>query len=169
MANILWSALNMLVLLGIIYILFRAAGLVRRHMGWGAAVLFGLALLLMCSRRPTSPAGPSKNLISRAPKSGPVSNASAGHTIDLGGSNKLYLRAEYDSAGGTLTPNGLYAGVSGFMLGHDWEPALGLLQQQGTRLHYWTVLNHHWLLLGTSVFSNGREFEGLMKPDQPLR
>ena len=168
MLNILWSAPNGLVLLGIFYILFRAAGLVRRHMGTGAALLFVLAVLLISSRRPAKPAGPSKNLIAKVPKSGPISNAGAGQTIDLGGTNQLFLRAEYDSAGRTLTPNGLYAGVSGFMLGHDWEPLLGMLQPQGPQLRYWTVLNHHWLLLGTSVFTRGAEFEGLMKPDPPF-
>jgi hypothetical protein len=169
MINLLWSGLNLVLLLGTCYILFRAAKLVRQHMGWGAALLFIFALLALSGRRAATPGGPAKNLLTKAPAHGPLANASAGQTIDLGGSNKLFLRAEYDANGNTLTPHGLYAGVSGLMLGHEWEPSMGTLQPEGSQLHYWTVLNHRWLLLGVPVLSsNGVEFEGVMKPDQPL-
>jgi hypothetical protein len=159
----------MLVLLGIIYILFRAARLVRQHIGWGATLFFVFALLVMNGRSSSGPTGPAKNLLAKVPEHGHYSNASAGQTIDLGGSNKLYLRAEFDSANNTFTPHGLYAGVSGIMLGYQWDQDLGMLHQQGTQLHYWTVLNHHWLLLGMPVFtSSGVELEGLMTPGRPF-
>ncbi|MDO7850026.1 hypothetical protein [Hymenobacter convexus] len=162
MLNLLWSALNVLVLLGIVYILFRAAKLVRQHLGRGALLLFVLAVLVI-SRRSANPTGPVKNLLARASTHGLFSNAGANQTVDLGGSNRLFLRAEYDSSHNSLKPNGLYASISGFTLGHRWEPVMGTLQPHGTQLRYWAVLNHHWLLLGTPVLtSSGEEFEGLM-------
>lgn len=169
MLNLLWSVLNILVLIGIGYILFRAAKLVRQHMGWGATLLFVCALLVLNGRNTSGPTRPAKNLLANPSEHGHPANASAGQNINLGGSNELHLRAEFDSANNTLTPHGLYAVVSGIMLGHQWEPVLGMLQQQGSQLHYWTVLNHQWLLLGIPVFtSSGTEFEGLMKPDRPF-
>jgi hypothetical protein len=168
MINLLWSGLNLLLLLGICYIMFRTAKLVRQHMGGGAMVCFILALLALGSRRAAAPSGLSKNLLAKAVHT-PLANASANRTIDLGGSNKLFLLAEYDANGNTFTPHGLYASVSGLLLGHEWESSLGMLHQEGQQLHYWAVLNHHWFILGTPVFtSNGIAFEGTMKPRQPL-
>jgi len=168
MTNLIWSGLNLVALVAIYYILFRAVKLVWQHMGWGAALLFVFALLVM-SGHSAGPTGPARNLLAKAPEHGPLANAQTNQTIDLGGSNKLYLMAEYDANGNTLTPRGLYASVSGLMLGHVWEPSLGTLQPEGSQLHYWAVLNHRWLLLGTPIFtSNGVEFEGTMKPNQPL-
>ena len=169
MSYLLWSTLNVLVLLGICYILFRAAKLVWQHVGRGTALLLVLVLLILSNRSSSSPPEQNRNLLAKTSEHGPLANASAGQTIDLGGSNHLYLRAEFDSAKNTFTPHGLYAGVSGFMLGHRWEPISGMLHQQGDQLRYRTVFNHHWLLFGTTVFtSGGVEFEGLMKPDPPF-
>jgi hypothetical protein len=169
MLNILWSALNLTLLLGTAYILFRAAKLVYQHMGSGAMLLFVFALLVLSRHRAAEPSSLNKNLLTKSAQHGPVSNASAQQTISLGGTNQLYLLAEYDANGNTFRPRGLYTSVSGVMLGHQWEPNLGMLQQEGQRLHYWTVLTHHWLLLGTPVFtSSGVEYEGFIKPVRPV-
>lgn len=169
MANILWSVLNMVLLLGACALLFRAVQLVWQRVGRGAALFLALALVLLLNQRPGSPAGPAKNLLAQAPTHGPVANAGTSKVIALGGTNQLFLRAEYNIHGSTLTPKGLYATVSGIVLGHQWEPSMGMLQPEGPRLHYWAVLNHRWLLLGTPVFtSSGEVFEGMLKPDQPL-
>jgi hypothetical protein len=164
MLSLLWSALNALLLLGIIYILYRAAKLLKQHLGWGAALFFVFALLMISSRSSTNQSGPPQNLLSDASKSGPVANASAHQTIDLKGTNKLSLVAEYDSSNGKLVPRGLYATVSGFVFGHNWKPGLGMLQQQGTQLQYWVTMNHEWLLLNLPIFTqDGEEFQGTMQ------
>ena len=158
----------MLLLLGVCGLLFRAVQRVWQQVGWGAALLLVLALLLL-SQRSASPTGPAKNLLAQAPEHRHAANARTTKIINLGGTNELFLLAEYDARGDTLAPYGLYATVSGVVLGHQWAPSLGMLQQEGQQLHYWAVLHHNWLLLGTPVFTSSEEvFEGLMKPDQPL-
>jgi len=168
MLNILWSALNVALLLSLLYIFFRAAVLVKRHIGLGAALFFGFGLLLIgCSK---SGAGasviPSANLLTTVPKDAPLANTSAVQHIDLGGTNKLILLTEYYTENGRITkPRGLYATVSGFMLGHTWEPLYGRLEKRGNRLYYMAAINHHWNLLGMRVLTQGgEEFEGFM-PD----
>ena len=51
MLNLLWSFLNVAVLLSILYIFFRAAKLLKQYVSVGAALFFGFGLLLIgCSK-----------------------------------------------------------------------------------------------------------------------
>jgi hypothetical protein len=165
MLNILWSALNVALVLGFIYFAFRAVQLVKQHIGLGAALFLSVTLLLIgCSKSGKHPTGlPSPNLLTDVPGNAPFGNASANEHIKLGGTNTLFLRAEYYSGNGSIRPRGLYAGVSGWMTGHEWEPVLGRLESQGSQVHYTVMLHHHWSLLGLRVFTlSGETFEGIM-------
>lgn len=168
MLNILWSALNIALLLSLLYIFFRAAVLVKRHIGLGAALFFGFGLLLIgCSKsgkKATSVS--SANLLTSVPKNAPFANTSAVQYIDLGATNQLILLTEYYTENDSIVkPRGLYASVSGLMVGHSWEPVSGFIEKRGNRLYYTTVINHHWDLLGMRVFTQALEvFEGFMPP-----
>ena len=168
MLNLLWSFLNGAVLLSILYIFFRAAKLLKQHVSVGAALFFGFGLLLIgCSKLETgTPAAASANLLTTAPLKAPIANASVLQHVALGGSNQLILLAEYYTENGRITkPRGFYATVSGFMLGHAWQPVTGFLEKRGNQLHYTAFINHHWSLLGVRVFTQGGElFEGVMLP-----
>lgn len=169
MLNLLWSLLNLLLFAGVLYILFRATKLVKQHMGWGATLFFVFALLAIGGRKVSSGSVAGQNLLAKA-QGGPVANASAVQKIALGGTNELTLIAEYNVEQGVMRPRGLYAPISGLLLGHEWEPVMGQLNQQGSQLHYTAVLHHHWFLLGMRVLTlSGEEFEGMMPPaKQPV-
>ncbi|GAB3293286.1 hypothetical protein ACFQT0_05925 [Hymenobacter humi] len=166
MVNLLWSILNVALLLAFLYIFCRAALLVKRHIGLAAALFFGFGLLLVgCSKSGKGAAALSPvNLLTSVPKDAPLANATAIQRIDLGGTNKLELLAEYYTQDGTITkPRGLYATLSGFMLGHAWQPVTGWVGKRGNGLHYMAAINHHWDLLGVRVFTQaGEQFEGIM-------
>ena len=76
MLNLLWSVLNLLLFVSLLYILFRAARLVRQHMGWGSLLFFLVALLTLSGRGPETASATSRNLLSHEPKSA-VANASS--------------------------------------------------------------------------------------------
>jgi len=160
MINLLWSALNLALWLSILYTFFRAARLVKQYIGMGTALFFGFGLLLIgCDKSPNQLTPPS-NLLSSVPKDAPLGNASSHQAINLGGSNKLELRAEYYQENGKVRPRGLYATVSGFMVGHTWQPSGGFLEQSGRQLRYHTFLTHNWNLLGVQIFTQTEEFSG---------
>ncbi|WP_426060355.1 hypothetical protein [Hymenobacter sp. B1770] len=168
MLNIIWSVLNVALALGFVYFAFRAVQLVKQHIGLGAALFLSVTLLIIgCSKsgKPTSSGLPSPNLLSGVPKDASLGNASAIQHINLGGTNTLFLRAEYWLDNGIIRPRGLYAGVSGWMSGHDWEPVYGRLEPQGSQVRYTAMLHHHWSLLGLRVFTlSSKVFEGVMPP-----
>ena len=168
MLNLLWSILNVVVFLGIGYLFFRAARLVQQHIGVSAALLFVCGLLIVGCGRTSNPVTSPKNLLVNIPANAPLGNASATRHIALGGSNTLFLLAEYRVSDGIIVPRGLFVTVSGIMLGHRWEPTTGTLEQRGAQVHSLAVLNHQWLLLGTPVFTSSSEiFEGLMTAAAP--
>ena len=168
MLNLLWSLLNLLLLAGVGYILFRAGKLVRQHMGRGAWLFFVFALLAVGCRKTSSSPASSRNLLAKTQHK-PIANTSAIQRVSLGVANTLALVAVYNVDNGVMQPRELYATVSGLLLGHEWEPVMGSLRPQGSQLRYFAVLNHHWLLLNMRVFTQGgEEFEGIMPPARQI-
>jgi hypothetical protein len=157
----LWSALNVVLFAGLVYIFFRAAKLVKQHIGWPAAVFFVVGLTIIASR-PSSAIPGNDNLLSGIPQNAPLGNASTLKLVHLGSNNDLNLLAEYHQQNGLVRPRGLYASVSGFLLGHTWQPVTGMLEQRGSQLQYTAVLTHNWNLLGMRVFSQTNDFTGFM-------
>jgi hypothetical protein len=134
MQNLLWSALNIGLFVGLVYIFFRAAKLVKQHIGWPAAIFFVVGLTIIASRPASSVPG-NNNLLLGIPKNAPLGNASTLKLVHLGSNNDLNLLAEYHQQNGLVRPRGLYASVSGFLLGHTWQPVTGLLEQRGSQLY----------------------------------
>ena len=161
MLNLLWSALNLLLFGGLLYILFRAARLVQQHMGWGALFFFLFALLILGGRSSDNASAAPRNLLSYKP-AGNIGNASSQQEIALGGTNKLVLLAEYRISNGLIEPLGLFPSVSGIVLGHTWEPIGGLLRPTGPQVQYDVVVQHKWRLLGMAAFSKIAQFRGTM-------
>jgi hypothetical protein len=161
MQSMLWSALNIGLFVGLVYLFFRAAKLVKQHMGWLAAICF-VAGLTIIAGKPASSFPSNENLLLGIPKNAPLGNASALKLVLLGGSNYLNLLAKYHQQNGLVQPRGLYASVSGFQLAHTWQPVTGHLEQRGSQLHYTAVLTHNWNLLGIHVFSQTTDFTGFM-------
>ena len=137
MLNLLWSILNVIVFLVIGYLFFRAARLVQQHIGVSAALLFVCGLLIVGCGRTSNPVASPKNLVVNIPANAPLGNASATRHTALGGSNTLYLLAEYRVSDGIIVPRGLFATVSGIMLGHRWNPRLVRWSRKGHRCIPW--------------------------------
>lgn len=163
MASVLWSAVNVALFLGLLYIFFRAAQLVRRHIGLGAALFFVFGLLLVgCTKSGNqSSQSTTQNMLSGIAKDTPLGNGSALKRIPMG-YNKLILLAEYRQENGIIKPRGLFATVSGVLVGHSWQPITGSLRQRRQQLHYTAIMRHTWNLLSIPVYNNMEQFEGEM-------
>ncbi len=165
MSLLLWSLLNVAVLLGVLYLFGRAALLLNKYVGLGAALFFSLALLAVgCGKSGTVASSlPTQNLLGALPPGTPLGNSSSLQTIELGVSfNKIQLLAEYWDERGVLKPRGLYATVAGLTLGHRWQPIQGILMPKGSQLRYTAILRHEWTLLGQPIFSSVDGYTGLM-------
>ena len=167
---LLWSLLNLLVLLSVVYIFLKAAKLVRQHLGLAATLFFCFSLFLITGSgsrmNGTSATGSPKNLLSGIPEDTPLGNASSMHTIDLG-MNKMYLLAEYHAEQGLYRPRGLFVTMSGLTLGHNWQPIAGMLLQRGKQLHYDVVVLHDWNLLGIKMYTQSQQLDGMMPLSNP--
>lgn len=160
MSNILWSGLNILVFVLLLYVFFRAVILVKQYLGTSTALLFIFGLLLV-SCRPTASLTPGNvNLLTATSPNPALSNASSHYRIPLGIGNQLQLLVEYNQAQGVVRPRGLYASVNGLLIGHTWEPVAGQVRPAGQQLHYLVVMQHDWKLLGWPVYSAATKFTG---------
>ncbi|MBJ6108849.1 hypothetical protein JAO73_07510 [Hymenobacter sp. BT523] len=166
MLNLLWSALNAVLLVLVFYSLYRAAKLVKQHLGTGALLGFLLALFIIGGRSADASSEAPRNLLAR-PAQPPLGNASSQQQIALGGSNTLTLLCSYRSNNGHLEPLSLYATVSGIVLGHRWKPIGGMLHEQGSRMQYEVTMQHEWRLLGMQVYGQIEEFRGVMPSPTP--
>ncbi|UOQ65698.1 hypothetical protein [Hymenobacter volaticus] len=164
MLNILWSLLNAALLLGFLYIFFRAAKLLKQYVGLGASLFFIFGLLTIgCGRSGEGSAKlPPKNLLAGKEKDIPLGNGNSHQQVALGGSNTLNVLAEYYKQDDVIRPRGLFATVSGLTLGHHWQPLIGTLTQHNMQLHYELRLKHEWLLLGTPVYVTSTASTGLL-------
>jgi hypothetical protein len=162
MANLLWSALNVAVALGLLYAAVQAARLLRQRFGLALAVFFSLGMVLLTYRSFDQPATLNANLLGSLPAGTPLGNGSATNTTALGSGMKLTMLAEYFETAGVVKPRGLYAAIQGGVIGHRWRPVLGTAEQAGRQLRYVAVLEHTWMLLGMPVFKQTQEYTGAM-------
>ncbi|NML67279.1 hypothetical protein HHL22_18905 [Hymenobacter sp. RP-2-7] len=162
MANLLWSAFNVVVALGLLYATVQAARLLRQRFGITLAIFFSLGMVLLASRGSSPPAMPNANLLGSLPPGTPLGNGSAINTTTLGSGMKLMMLAEYFETAGVVKPRGLYAAIQGVVIGHRWRPVLGTATQAGQQLRYVAVLEHSWLLLGVPIFKQTQEYTGAM-------
>ena len=167
MLLILWSLLNLVLQLGLLYFFGRAVLLLNKHVGRGAALFFGLGMLAVgCGRSGPEDTSGQQNMLGALPPGTPLGNGSSVQTISLGGFNKIQLLAEYWTNQGVVKPRGLYVAIAGFTLGHRWRPVDGTLIPEGVQLHYTAILRHEWLLLGQPVFTSVNEYTGTMPPSE---
>ena len=165
MAILLWSLLNIAVLVGLLYTFGRVALVVKRRFGLGFALLFCLGLLAVGGNKVNSatPLTPTKNLLGTLVTGTPLGNSSSLQTIPLGvGAPTIHVLAEYWIKPDTLKPRGLYITTAGLLFGHQWQPIYGAMVQRSTQLHYTATVRHDWMLLGNSVFSSVHEYAGLL-------
>ena len=154
MLYILWSLLNVVAYLGLFYLLFHATKLLKQRFNLATAVFFLIGLVAVSgSSKPQPKTSAAPNLLSGIPANTPLGNGSVTKKISIG-SNSLFLLAEYHKEDSVIRPRGLFAVVSGFTLGHRWEPSAGSLVQHNNQLRYRLMMRHEWQLLGSTIYSS---------------
>ena len=154
MIYILWSVLNLVAYLALLYLVIQATNLLKQHINLGAALFFLFGLIFLSGSTVTNSQPPSPpNLLSGTPPDAPLSNAHALEKISLG-SNTLSLVAEYYEQDSLLRPRRLCAVISGLTLGHQWQPLAGSLTQHGNQMRYQVQVSHGWKLFGKLLYTS---------------
>ncbi|MBX0291250.1 hypothetical protein K3G63_12425 [Hymenobacter sp. HSC-4F20] len=170
MPALLWSIFNILILLLILYAWIRVLLLLRRHIGLGLTLVVALSWLLMGGSRSDSPGPASKarNLLAPEPGHGQLVNWSTHHSATLTPLHQLTIRVEGQRTAAEVQPTGLYTTVSGWMLGHSWQPLLGMVNKTANGLSYNIFLLHEWKLLNARLYVSSEEYTGTL-PAAPAR
>ncbi|KUG06440.1 hypothetical protein [Solirubrum puertoriconensis] len=153
-----WSVLNVVLAMLVLVATFKVFNLLRNKIGlaWTSVLVLGL-LLSGCGAN-SDMTSAKRNLIERDTKA--RGNALTLTRQELGPSSKLEFLLEYNKAGDSWQPNGLYATASGFLFGHAWEPMAGMATQQGQRCQYFVAMLHKWKLLGMPIYSTSEDYTG---------
>ncbi|MBC6697071.1 hypothetical protein [Hymenobacter sp. BT190] len=159
MISLLWTGLNILLLLLIAYSWFRVFKVLHRQISLGLAALFMLSLSLR-SNNSTSADRP-KNLLADERKEHPIGNWGTGAMVPLNPNNALHLRFEGIRTDSTLRVHGMYSSVSGLMLGHEWKPLAGMTNIRKQDISYEVFLIHEWKLLGITLYTASEEYTGI--------
>lgn len=169
MVALLWSIFNVLVLLLVLYAWVRVLLVLRREIGWGLTLVFALGLLLQGgSYGSPGPVSKAKNLLEPEPGYGKPANWSAQRSTTLTPLHQLTITANGQRTASEVQPMGLYTSVSGWMLGHNWQPFAGMAYRADNGLAYTVVLLHEWKLLGARLYVSSEEYTGTL-PVAPAR
>lgn len=160
MPSLLWTSLNILLLLLITYAWFKVLRVLHRQIGLGLAVLFMLSLTLRGSNSNSNIQD--KNLLGNGRLEHPIGNWGSSGTIALNPNNELHLRLEGIRTDSTIRVNGMYCSVSGLMIGHEWKPLTGMASAWKHGISYEVLLIHEWKLLGIGLYTNSEEYTGIV-------
>ncbi len=165
MLQLVWSALNVALLICFIVICFRAARLIRENSGVFASLLFGLGLLSFIGQ-----SGKDKNVHHPVVKQGFVDrdrlNPASVRSYDialeksLGSSVDLSILYEKDSTG-KIVPIDAFSSRNGFVGGLEWVPDRIQVKPtaDGDDFNYTVGGTLRWKLLSATVYSQRKKFE----------
>ena len=163
MLQLVWSALNVALLIYFIVICFRAAKLLREHSGLFVSLLFGLGLLSFMGQ-----SGKDKNAQDQIVKHGFVAQqhltsiTSIIVPLEKSPGNSLNLRMYYgkDSTG-KLVPIDALSFRNGFVGGLEWVPDRIQVKPtaNGDDFNYTVAGTLQWKLLGVPVYSQRKKYE----------
>ncbi|WBO83543.1 hypothetical protein [Hymenobacter yonginensis] len=159
MLSLLWTGLNIFLLLLIAYAWFRVLRVLRRQIGLGLAVLFMLSLALRGSSSTSDTKA--RNLLENGRLEHPIGNWGSSASIPLNPNNELCLRFEGVRTDSTLRVHGMYSSISGLMLGHEWKPLAGMANTRKQGVSYEIFLSHEWKLLGIGLYVSSEEYTGM--------
>ncbi|WP_426493215.1 hypothetical protein [Hymenobacter sp. 102] len=156
MLTLVWTILNVILLLGIVYAWFKVLMVLRRQLGLGLSLLFLLSLSVKGSQEPE---GKIPNLLAPTNNGQLPGNWSQSTTITLNPNNKLQLLFEGMRTDSSFIIRGVYPTISGLMLGHTWKPLLGTAHVQQQQVAYDVILLHQWKLLGVPLYVSSEEYQ----------
>jgi hypothetical protein len=163
MLSLLWTGLNLVLLLLVLYAWFRVLKVLRREIGLGLAVLFMLSMSFRGnnSSLDTRP----KNLLATEQRSTALGNWSTSASVKLTPINNLHLIFEGMRTDSTVQASSMYATTSGLLLGHRWEPMAGITNPASAGLSYQVVMVHEWKLLGIGFYTSTEDYSGNVSAD----
>ncbi|RSK51160.1 hypothetical protein [Hymenobacter rigui] len=156
MLTLLWTILNVILLVCVVFAWFKVLILLRRQLGLGLALLFLMSLSVKSSQEPE---GNIPNLLAPANNGQPLGNWSQSTTVTLNPNNKLHLIFEGTRTDSSFVVSGLYPTISGLMLGHTWKPLGGTANVQQHQVAYDVILLHQWKLLGIPLYTSSGEYK----------
>ncbi|MBC6612073.1 hypothetical protein H8B15_14180 [Hymenobacter sp. BT507] len=159
METIAWTALNVILLILIVYAWIKVLAVLRRQIGIGLAALFLLSLSAFRSSSNSSP-DLSENLLATNNRPTQSGNWSNYRYTQLNPVNKLFFLVEGKKDQGTVQPTGFHVTTSGLLLGHEWRPIMGSATFSYPNVYYHAVVLHDWKLLGMKLYTTTEEYYG---------
>jgi len=156
MIYLIWSVLNLIVLVCFLFICFSVLKPIKENLGLLAVVIFVVGCLSFIK--------------------GSVMNDQQGISVDpeikgqiVEGENvqkEMFFSIEllYVHAKDTLS-NEMHGTTvkTGLVIGHEWKPAVSRLSLKDHKIKYFCSGIHDWKLLGLTLYSEPKEFEGVIE------
>ena len=157
MVVLIWTGVNVLLFLVVFYAWAKVFWMLKKGVGSALSFLFLLSLLSFKEKQPTDKA---KNLLVNDKPAAEMGNWSTLTSFSIHPSYKFQLLVEGKRTPSVLEPVGLYVTVAGVVVGHHWEPLMGVVNSTDGQLDYQVVISHDWRLLGFRVYTTIEEYTG---------
>lgn len=155
MNYLLWSLLNLGMLVWFLLIVFSVLKLVLKNLGMLSAVVFIVGILSFMRSAVVDNQSQANQL--RAHEIAGTENLeeSLFYNLDL-----LYVYRKDSIYSGQLSAKVL---KSGTVIGHEWAPGLTYAYLNNGVIHYDVAGDHQWKLLGLVLYNQPKRFKGAIK------
>jgi len=163
MLYILWSLLNLALILLFLYVAYRATKLLRRELGIAAALLFAIGSLSFVNGTGYREAQNHFEL-RKEEKKLPQNHLMQTIAIDENAAFTTYLQIKYNSkkSPAVLEPVAAQVYTGGLVLSHNLKvlDVTVVYDSTGKKWNYGVIGSQHWRLLGLKVYTQTKMFEG---------
>ena len=174
---LIWGLLNIGLLIYFLTICFNAIKLVRREIGLFAAIVFVIGLLSFCSRQNNDDKATNSNKtktwtfvsedsLTQKPTS------FLRHELQRNMISKYDLTIIYGKDGNDVNvPISAYTSTNGFILGTNWKGESIFVDKtnDNNKFHYYVTGVVEWHLLGMTVYTQLKTFDGTIFTDKTSR
>ncbi|HEV7381149.1 MAG TPA: hypothetical protein VGN64_15230 [Dyadobacter sp.] len=152
MLYLLWSIINIGLLIWFVIICFSVFKLVKESLGIPALIVFILGCLSFTKEHITN---------KETPRSGREEAEIGFQPLESGTFHDIMLSFSYpkdtvDRVRGRIIQ-------SGFVIGHHWDTSNVTFYKNEANVHYLVSGSHDWKLLGLTLYTEPRQFKGVLR------
>jgi hypothetical protein len=166
MLYLLWFLLNVLLVISLFVICFKATKLIREKLGLVASLVFVVGLLSFVGYKNNKQHTSKENYwqLNKISTQDLLFTKAAFATLDKNMVFQTSLSVAYGQPKDTnmIVPVEAYSILTGFVGGHEWKPHLVDVEKIGSNLRYTIQGTVEWKLLAFNIFSENKKYTGLL-------